>query len=363
MKNILFVSDSLGFGGAAKVLSFVANSLAERGYNIVVVNLKNTTGNDTFSQTLNEKIKLHILPSAGRRGIKRFQQISDVIKIAKENNVQIAVGFTPMPNFIAKMVSLRLHIPSIISERGDPFITWTKCFGDKVLLHFINHSKGAVFQTEGASKFYSKGLQKRGRVIPNPIFIKGEVPEVEYKDRLKTIVSVGRLDMYQKRYDIMLGAFKLFSEKHPEYTLKLYGDGSSIDEIKGIINELELNDKVEFMGLTTKPMQDTAKDGMFLITSDFEGISNSLLEAMAAGLPSVSTDHSPGGARLLIQNGENGLLAPVGDAKGLADAMCKFAENPDLAEKCGNNAKDVINRFAPEKIIDMWEDYIKSFRR
>ena len=362
MKNILFITASIGFGGAAKMLCFVANSLSQRGYNVTIANIKNTTNTSSFSQQLDEKVKVvDASVTTGKKGLRRFEQINSVTKIAKEHKADIVIGFTSMPNFIAKMVSIRLHIPSIISERGDPFITWSKSIADKVLLYFINRSKGAVFQTGGAAEFYSKGLQKRGRVIPNPIFIKGEVPQVEYKDREKTVVSVGRLDMYQKRYDIMLGAFKLFSEKHPEYTLKLYGDGSSVEEIKGIVNDYGLNDKVKFMGLTTKPMQDIAKDGMFLITSDFEGISNSLLEAMAAGLPSVSTDHSPGGARLLITSGENGLLAPVGDAKGLADAMCKFAENPGLAEKCGNNAKDVINRFAPDKIIDMWEEYLKSF--
>ena len=112
------------------------------------------------------------------------------------------------------------------------------------------------------------------------------------------------------------------------------------------------------MGLTTQPMQDIAHDGMFLITSDFEGISNSLLEAMAVGLPCVSTDHTPGGARLLIQSGENGLLAPVADPIGLSEAMCRFAEDKLLAHKCGENAKDVVNRFAPDRMIDMWENYI-----
>ena len=360
MKNILFITASVGYGGAEKILCFVANNLLKRGYNVRVVNLKNAVGADGYTQKFDKNIEVIDASSSSKKVLRRFAQIKAVSQIAKDFKADVIIGFTSMPNFIAKMVSLRLHIPSIISERGDPFITWSKSLADKVLLYFINRSSGAVFQTEGAGEFYSKGLQKRGRVIPNPIFIKGEVPQVEYKDREKTVVSVGRLYMYQKRYDIMLYAFKLFSENHPEYTLKLYGDGPDLERVKKIINELDLSKSVKLMGLTTKPMQDIAKDGMFLITSDYEGISNALLEAMAAGLPSVSTDHSPGGARLLITSGENGLLAPIGDAKGLADAMCKFAENPDLAEKCGNNAKDVINRFAPKKIIDMWEEYINS---
>ena len=360
MKNILFISNSISFGGAAKILCFVANSLAERDYNISIVNLNNTNAKGNFKQKLSDKISLYELYSNGRRGFRRLEQINQVAKIAKHTKSNVVVGFTAMPNFIAKMVGLKLHIPSIMSERADPFISWSKSWGDKILLCFINNSTGGVFQTEGAMEFYSKRLQKRGTVIPNPIFIKGEIPDIEYKDREKTVVSVGRLDMYQKRYDVMLNAFKIFSEKHPDYTLKLYGDGSDVETIKGIICDLCLTEKVEFMGVTTNPIQDTAKEGMFLITSDFEGISNALLEAMASGLPCVSTDHSPGGARLLITHGENDLLAPIGDAEGLAKCMCEFAENPELAKKCGENAKDVVNRFNPEKIIDMWEKYIEQ---
>ena len=169
---------------------------------------------------------------------------------------------------------------------------------------------------------------------------------------------MARLDNIQKRYDVMLDAFRLFVQKHPDYVLKLYGRGNDEELIKTWVQERDLSHCVKFMGLTTQPMVDTCRDGMFLITSDFEGISNALLEAMACGLPCVSTDHTPGGARLLIQDHENGLLCPIGDAQSLANAMCEFAENPELAQKCGENARNVVTRFAPEKIIDLWENYI-----
>lgn len=362
MKNIVFITGGLGFGGAEKMLCFVASQLSLRGYSVSVINLNSVSDYAKVKlQNLEEKIMVFEIEDSGKRGLRRFEQIKQTAKIAKKVNADIIVGFTAMPNFIAKTVGMLFHIPSIMSERGDPFITWGSSFADKVMLHFINRSAGGVFQTEGAKVFYSEGLQKRGRVIPNPIFIKGNVPITDYKDREKTVVSVGRLDIYQKRYDIMLKAFAIFSKKHPEYILKLYGNGSDVEKIKDMINELNLKDKVMLMGLTKNAMSDISEDGMFIITSDFEGISNSLLEAMAVGLPCVSTDHSPGGAKMLITHGENGLLAPVEDFEALANAMCEFAENPELAEKCGNNAREVISRFAPEKIIDMWEDYLKSF--
>lgn len=353
MANVLFITNSLGFGGAAKMLIFVAESLHSRGHNVGIVNLKGTTGFTEYERTVDEDIAIFDVSSLGRK-----DQIFKIRKIAKAFSADILVGFTELPNIIARLVGFMLGIPSIMSERGDPARTWGKGLKNSLVLMLINGSCGGVFQTDGARKFYGRGLQKRGVVIPNPIFITGEVPFVAHENREKSVVSVGRLDNFQKRYDVMLDAFELFSEKHPDYVLKLYGRGSDEEQIAIWAKERGISDKVKFMGLTTSPMQDTCGDGMFLITSDFEGISNSLLEAMAVGLPCVSTDHTPGGARLLITDHENGLLAPVEDAEGLARAMCEFAEDPALAAKCGENARSVVDRFAPEKMIDMWESYI-----
>ena len=356
MANILFITQSLGFGGAAKMLVFVAESLSSRGHRVCIAKLKGTTGYDEYERTVSEKISVADVSALGRKG-----QIMEIRKIAKQFSADIIIGFTAMPNFMAKIVGTMLGIPSVMSERGDPTRTgMDKGLKSHLVFKVINASCGGVFQTDGARSFYGRGLQKRGVVIPNPIFITGEVPFVAHENREKSVVSVGRLDNFQKRYDVMLDAFKLFSEKHPEYILKLYGKGNDEELIATWAEERGLSEKIRFMGLTTQPMQDTCGDGMFLITSDFEGISNSLLEAMAVGLPCVSTDHTPGGARLLITDHENGLLAPVQDAEGLARAMCEFAEDPALAAKCGGNAKDVINRFAPDRIIDMWESYIKK---
>ena len=353
MANILFITNGLGFGGAEKMLCFIAESLDERGHKTTIINLKGTKSPIDYERILKSSVIVKTLESKGN-----VRRILEIKKIANDSNADVIIGFTSYPSMYARIVGTMLGIPSIMSERGDPTQTTGKTLKAKVSVAIINRSKGGVFQTEGARELYGKGLQKRGIVIPNPVFIDGEISYVLYEEREKSIVSVGRLDNFQKRYDVMLDAFKIFSEKHPEYILKLYGRGNDEELIRQWVNERDLTDKVRFMGLTTQPMQDICRDGMFLITSDFEGISNSLLEAMAVGLPCVSTDHTPGGARLLIQDHENGLLAPVADPLGLANAMCEFAEKPSLAAKCGENAKDVVNRFAPEKIIDMWEKYI-----
>lgn len=354
MKNIIFITSSIDFAGASKMLCFVAESLALRGYNVRILNLNSAKDVSGYRRSLSDAIGLWDIAQGSP--MKRLKQI---VRISREADADVIIGFTGYPNMFARLTGWCLGIPSIMSERGDPKYTCQgKGLKSKLALRIINCSSGGVFQTPGAMEFYGKRLQKRGVVIPNPIFIKGEIPRVEQSQREKTVVSVGRLDNFQKRYDVMLKAFKLFSEKYPEYILKLYGRGNDEDLIEEWVETMGLSAKVRFMGLTTQPMQDIAADGIFLITSDYEGISNSLLEAMAVGLPCVSTDHSPGGARLLITDHENGLLAPVEDAEGLADALCEFAEDPALAEKCGQNARQVLERFAPERIIDQWEALI-----
>lgn len=364
MKNLVFISNGMGFGGAEKMIFFIANSLSKRNFHCLIVNMNVYNDMDTdYKQKLEDGVELLTLPPVPQGKNKHSYRISQIKKVAIRHKADIIIGFTTFPNIYAKIVSTLLHVPSIISERGDPNQNQGNTLKSKISMAVVNRSKGGVFQTEGAKDCYGKALQKRGIVIPNPIFIKGEILTVPYDQREKTVVSVGRLDNLQKRYDIMIGSFRLFSAKHPEYILKLYGTGPDEKQIREWVDKAGLSDRVRFMGLTTQPMQDIASDGMFLITSDYEGISNSLLEAMAVGLPCVSTDHTPGGARLLIQDHENGLLAPMQDCEGLARAMCEFAENFKLADECGNEAKKVLIRFSPEKIIDMWEEYIISMCR
>lgn len=358
--RILFITNSLGFGGAEKMLTFVANSLCARGNAVSIANLN---GVPEYVNAHRREIAKGIAIYEMEPGFSKTAsaKIQFVLHAAKKETADVLIGFTETPNVIARIAGGLLGIPSIMSERGDPVQTGIgKGLKNRLVLALIKTSRGGVFQTEGAMRFYGKGLQRRGVVIPNPIFVDGEIPQVDCEERKKTVVSVGRLDNFQKRYDVMLDAFKMFSQKHPQYKLKLYGKGADEELIRSWVVERDLENKVEFMGLTTQPMQDIASEGMFLITSDFEGISNALLEAMAVGLPCVSTDHTPGGARLLIQNGENGLLAPVEDAVGLSEAMCRFADDPAFAQKCGERAKEVTARFAPDRIIDMWERYIQK---
>lgn len=361
--KIVFITSSIGFGGAEKMIAYVANGMVNRGHSAAVVNFKTAGGSyiNEHQQVFNESIHIYDFQSKTKGKLSKLKKIIFTKRIVTDFKADVMVCFTMYPSFVGKIVHLLTGVPSIMAERGNPYVTINKKnIFSLIELFLVNHSAGGVFQIKGASEFFSKRLQKRSTIIPNPIFIKDKIEPVHFEDREKSIVSVGRLDNYQKRYDIMIKAFSLFSKNHPEWFLKLYGVGSDEQLIKNWCIENGVEDRVKFMGLSKQPMVDISNAGMFLITSDFEGISNSLLEAMAVGLPCISTDSAPGGARMLIQNNSNGLLADVGNHEKIAEAIAKFADDPNLAKQCGENAKLVVSRFDAEITLDKWESYISD---
>ena len=353
MKIMLCIS-CLSYGGAEKNIKFIAHRLLERGHEVIICNFNTKP----TVQKLDDRIRIVDMPTYKKRYVKRLQQLFFIKRLIKKECVDLLISFLFMPNALSAIAGRLTRTPVIVSERADP--GQLKGIADRTVYFFYRYASGAVFQTEGARNLFPKKLRRKSTVIPNPIFINESIPDVSYEEREKTVVSVGRFANTQKRYDVMLKAFAIFSKSHPEYTLKLYGDGEDEGKIREWCEELRIADRVKLMGVTSTPMADTCRDGIFLITSDYEGISNALLEAMATGLPCVSTDHTPGGARLLIEDGVNGLLAPMGDFEAIARAMQKFADNPDLAKSCGERAREVTERFAPDRIFDMWEKYLTS---
>ncbi|MDE6767472.1 MAG: glycosyltransferase, partial [Eubacterium sp.] len=180
------------------------------------------------------------------------------------------------------------------------------------------------------------------------------LPQPYTGQRKKTVVAVGRISP-QKNYRLLFDAFAKFSEIHPNYKLEIYGDGESKDAVKNYIAKLGLADKVELCGFCKNVHERILDAGMYVMSSDFEGLSNAMLEALAIGLPVISTDHPPGGARAYITSYENGILTPVRDVDAMTKAMCYMAENAEKAQEMGQKAALVREALSEDTICKKWQ--------
>ena len=176
-------------------------------------------------------------------------------------------------------------------------------------------------------------------------------------EREKTIVTACRLHP-QKNLPMMINAFSMLADEFPEYKLVIYGQGVLEDELRGQIKSLNLEDRILLPGFASNILEKVAPCSMYVSSSDFEGISNSMLEALGMGLPAVVTDCPVGGARMVINSGENGILVPVGDTKAMYEAMRSILKDPALAAKLSQEAIKVRDKFPLCKIAKRWLDVL-----
>lgn len=352
MKKIMFVIHALGYGGAGKMIVYLANHFSKIGYDVVIY--------------VEEQMGKHYEMEPGVRVYqeteffknyytRHFRQIFQLRRRVKEINPDLVISFQTNQNALSVLATRGRNIPVIVSERGDPYQ-----YHDivaKLKTRVINKAEGGVFQTKKAMQYYGEELQQRSVVIYNPNTVTGiERPE----KRNNEIAFVGRFDIHQKRQDLAIEVFKIVAEAVPDVKLAFYGAGKEQEIIKKQACDLGIEDRVLFKGLV-KDVPNAIKDSrLFLMTSDFEGMPNALIEAMACGLPCVSTDCSPGGASELIQSGENGIVVPCGDAKAIAAAIVRLLNNKEEAEKMGVEAQKFVEELNPAIIYGEWEKYVKT---
>ena len=226
----------------------------------------------------------------------------------------------------------------------------------------LKQTDGVIAQTKSEKEFYEKELNNV-TVIHNPL--KLGLPSAYVGEREKTIVSFCRIAP-QKNLGLLVDAFELFHSQHPEYSLLIYGD--TVDEnekeylrkLLAKIGEKKLDNCVSVLPFCTDIHDKVRNCAMFVSSSDYEGLSNSMLEAMAIGLPCICTDCMGGGTREVMTDRENGLIVPMNDAEAMCRAMKEFAENPGLTGKCSLSAAKIREELSVEKIALQWLEVIEK---
>lgn len=348
MKKLILITNELSGGGAERVMSVIANNFVTRGIEVIFLVLKKTK----MEYSLDSKIRI-IYKDCQISG-DVLGQIRFFRKIMKENPGATILSFFTHQNLYAILASIGLNNPIVVSERNDPNYSIHGKL-KKILRKYLYASSlcdKVIFQTNGAAEYFSKRIQLKSAVIPNPL--KENLPKKYEGERKNTIVSFGRFEP-QKNYGMLIRAFAQFLKSHSDYFLLLYGKGSQEDELKNLADMLGISKKVIFAGFNKDVHKKILDAGMFVLPSNYEGLSNSMLEAMAIGLPVICTDSPPGGARMFLKNKKNGILVPVGDVNALAGAMNFMAANKQMASQMGKEAYNVRFALNAKKICDQWE--------
>lgn len=350
--HILFISNEVANGGSGRVISVLANSFISKGYRVSIYSYNNRYEAYPMNTLVNQKFfKIRYK----QKWINKLDRIRQLRKAFKENPGATIISFEYFVNMQTIIAGLGLKNKIIVSERNDPAQQ-----DDRKIIKYMRSllycfADGLVCQVPDAKDYFPKAVQKKTVVIANPI-VEG-LPEPSRGERRKEIVNFGRLEK-QKNLLLLIDAFALLQKEYPEYKLSLYGDGREKNRIETYVDQKHLRNCISLYGSTPDIHKKILDCAIFVSSSDYEGLSNSMLEAMALGLPCIVTDCPCGGARMMITSYKNGILVPVGDVKAIYEAMKYLIEDPDIAAAISQNAARVRFDLAAGKIITEWEQVI-----
>lgn len=351
MKRHIFFIGTLCNGGAERVVSILAGHMAKQGMDVEIL----TYYDMPVSYKLDERVKLTAVETmtGSTNKVKNLLAIRKYFK--KYGNV--VISFLAPFNIMAIAANFGNGVPMIVADRNDPTKVPSNFVVRKVRDVLYCFADGVVVQTQKNKAYFSRIVQKKSKVIYNPIDLKEYAKIALKSEKEKKIVTAGRL-MPQKNQKMMIRAFAAVHAKYPEYQLVIYGEGPSRQELEDLVEELGLKKSILLPGNVSDIHEHIKNAEMFVLSSDYEGMPNALIEAMCLGLASISTKVS--GATDLIQDHENGILTDLDNQEQLEKAMLELIENKELASKLAVNAAKLGERLEVSKIMQQWTEFIKK---
>ena len=357
-RKIILYIDTMYRGGAQRVMANLANYFSSNGVDVVLINdFPEARAGMVYS--VNTSVKRIFLQESnkGNALIKNLVRILKLRKIIKQEQADTILSFMGPPNIRMLLATLGIRSSrKIVSVRNDP----NKEYGTNVIIKYFvcqlfTFADGCVFQTEDAKQYFPKSVQNNSVVIFNPVDSKfyGIIRNTDCHN----IITAGRLEA-QKNHKNLITAFAQISVEFPEDKLIIYGEGKLRGELMQMCQKLHLANRVEFPGNTLRMDKVLADAKCFVLSSDYEGLPNALMEAMAAGVPVISTDCPCGGPRALITSQNEGILLPCADSNLMANAMRLLLNDKSLQNRLSAAAHKRAQSFAPDVIFSQWDTYL-----
>lgn len=358
--RLVIVLDDLLGGGAARVATLLANAWAGKGFQVTLVTSDDGTGCPIYAlapgvghRPLDLRREPRHLLEAVWNNLSRVRRLRKAIRGLQPTAV---ISFLDRTNVLVLLATVGLGLPVVVSERSDPHGRSIGRAWELLRTATYPFAAAVVAQTRHALDYFSAGIQARGRVIPNPVALPEEVPprrDPWTRTPPFTVVSVGSLRPV-KGHDLLIEAFAQVAGRHPDWNLRIHGEGPARGDLEQQVARLGLQGRVELPGATTAPFERLREADLFVLSSRTEGFPNALAEAMACGLPVISFDCRSGPSEL-IRTGENGILVPPGQVEELAAAMDRLMADRAERSRLAEGAPEVLSRFSLERILAQWE--------
>ncbi len=354
--RILCYINTLGRGGAERVLANLANCFAKDNNEVIFVTSYPVDKEYQLDHRIN-RINLSDARIEGNAINRNIKYISTLRRVIKQSKPDISLSFMAEPNFRLLLATKGIKQKKMISVRNDPDREYpgVTAFLAKIL---FAQADGIVFQTKEAKEWFSKRIQDKSAIIYNQVDDKFyKTHSGDYAQR-KDIITVGRLTN-QKNHKLLIKAFANIEDEIND-DLYIYGDGPLKEQLTNYIQELNIEDRVHLMGISNDLEVQLPKYKLFVLSSDYEGMPNSLMEAMASGIACISTDCPCGGPRELFGEEAKVFLFDVNNDLDLTQMLREMLCDDELAKKNANLMKARSNDFTGEIVYKKWKEYFEK---
>lgn len=330
----MFITRTLADGGSERFVATFSGYLAAQEKEVYVVCWNR--GENEYS--IDKRVNLIYLPDRKGNFWRKLYRIKDIKNVIERVKPDFVVPFMEAVIFCS-MVALNGKKGKLIyTQRNSPWYKKNLNFFVQLLRHIVVWKADAIMtQTKEQADFFEKYKEKVW-IVPNPVNeVFFDLEKKTYSDRIKKIIMVGRLSE-EKNYELALRCIKRLIIQYPELVLEIYGDGEEKKHLINMIEELDLKEKCRLMGRSSCIEEQIIHADLFLLTSTSEGMPNALMEAMALGIPCISSNCKTGPSDL-IESGITGILFENESLESLYKAIDFMMCNPDQTKNMGTNGR------------------------
>lgn len=349
--TILFVTLSLSGGGAERVVSLLTSGLSRKeNINVHVLVFKRKENEYPLAEQV---IRHQMNESIYESKMMRLRFIRQTIRAVKPD---IVIPFLNEPMMYTYIANFGMKTKFIATVRNDPAHCVGKGYRGWFVKYITEHADMCMLQTKEQAQYFTWKSNEQYFIIPNPI--KEEMFDANYKYRadVSKIISCGRLHK-QKNFERLICVFSKLHKENPTIELLIYGEGDERDNLSRLITQLGLNDQVRLMGRTQSVLCALEDADIFVLSSDYEGMPNALMEALAVGIPCVSMD-CPTGPSSLICSGKDGLLVKSDDE--MLDALNLLINDKEMRIRMGMEAKaKMLSLYSIDVIMNQFVESIE----